>query len=332
MHNRNQQLASVMDFQTWLNEGGKNAAQMMRPVYGVHQNALLRRYEWEEIDTAVVDVARTTLVAAADFQRLGLIQPLGGLGTTVSVYEQLGDMTDAEVSMEGITRVQQDQPDYTPQSVPVPIIHKDFSFTARHLAASRKLGDSIDTTAAQTAARRVRDKIESMIFNGDSLSMKGYAIQGFTTKTERIQKTATECGGGDFGTEGNSYASIVGGIGFLAAAGFTGPYGVYVARTQYHQMLNRLTDGSSLSEYQAILNGVPEVSYIRAADALTAASVVIWQLSRDVADLAVAQDFVTLQWDMQGGMKTEFKVMTALVPRIKHDANGACGVLHMTGA
>ena len=163
MPNRNPQLAQVMDFQTWLNDGGKDAAKLMRPVYGVHQNALLRRYEWEEIDAAVVDVARTTLVAAADFQRLGLIRPLGGLGTTVSVYEQLGDMTDAEVSMEGITRSQQDQPDYTPQSVPVPIIHKDFSFTARHLAASRRLGDSIDTTAAQTAARRVRDDLDGPV-------------------------------------------------------------------------------------------------------------------------------------------------------------------------
>ena len=118
-------LAQVMDFQTWVNEGGKNAADLMRPVVGIHQNALLRKYEWEEIDAAVVDVARQTLVAAADFTRLGLIRPLGGLGTTVSVYEQLGDMTDAEVSMEGITRTQQDQVDYTPQSVPVPIIHKD---------------------------------------------------------------------------------------------------------------------------------------------------------------------------------------------------------------
>jgi len=326
------QLASVMDFQTWLNDGGKDSAKLMRPVYGVHQNALLRKYEWEEIDASVVDVVRTTLVAAADFQRLGLIRPLGGLGTTVSVYEQLGDMTDAEVSMEGITRTQQDQPDYTPQSVPVPIIHKDFSFTARHLAASRRLGDAIDTTAAQTAARRVRDKIESMIFNGDSLSMKGYSIQGFTTKTQRITKTAAECGGGDFATEGNPYKVAVGGIGFLAAAGFTGRYGVYVARTQYHEMLHRLTDGSSLSEYQAILNGIPEIDFIRPADALTAGSVVIWQLSSDVADLAVAQDIVTLQWDMMGGMKTEFKVMTALVPRVKHDANGACGVLHVTGA
>lgn len=324
--------AQVMDINAWLNAGGKESVALMRPVLGMHQNALLRKYEWEEIDAAVVDIARTTLVAAADFQRLGLIRPLGGLGTTVSVYEQLGDMTDAEVSMEGITRSQQDQPDYTPQSVPVPIIHKDFSFSARHLAASRKLGDSIDTTAAQTAARRVRDKIEGMIFNGDSLAMKGYSISGFTTKTERIQKTAAQCGGGDWATEGNPYKTINGAIGFLAAAGFPGPYGVYVARTQYHEALHRLTDGSSLSELRAILNGMPEVQFMTAADALTAGSVVVWQLSADVADLAVAQDIVTLQWEQQGGMMTQFKVMTALVPRIKHDANGACGVLHVTSA
>src|SRR3989304_5549279 len=39
-------------------------------------NALLRRYEWEQIDAAVLDVVRAPNVALNDFLRLGLTQPL----------------------------------------------------------------------------------------------------------------------------------------------------------------------------------------------------------------------------------------------------------------
>lgn len=324
--------ASVSNIQQWLNEGGQESAKFMRPIAPLHQNAVLRRYEWEEIDAAVVGVARTQLVAAGDLLRLGLVQRLGGLGTTISVYEQLSDMTAADVSMEGLVAGEEDQQEFSPQGVPVPIIHKDFSISLRHLEASRRLGDSLDVTMAETATRRVRDMVESMIFNGASKQLAGYTVSGFTTKSQRIQKTAAQCGGGDWATEGNPYKSVVGAIGFLNAAGFYGPFGVYVARTQYVESMHRLTDGSSLSELVAMQQGIPNVSFITGADALSAGSVVVFQLSRDVVDLAVAQDFTTVQWDMMGGMLSKFRVMTALAPRVKHDANDACGVLHMTSA
>ncbi len=319
----------------WLNDGTPKGIKYARPVLGsrMFQNALLRKYEWEEIDRAVVDVTRQQLVAANDFRRLGLIRTLGGIGTTISTYEQLGDMSDAEISMEGITRGELGQVDYNPQSVPVPIIHKDFQISARHLAASRRLGDGLDVTNSQVAARRVRDKTESIIFNGTGKGqLAGYKIAGFRTKTERMQKTVSECGGGDWGTEGNPYKTIVGGIGFLAEAGFYGSYGVYIARAQYTESLHRLTDGSSKSELVAMQEGIPNISFFTPADALAAGEIIIWQLTGDVADLALAQDIATIQWDSQGGMLTDFRVMTVLVPRIKHDANGACGVLHITGA
>ena len=324
--------AQLSRFDTWLQNGGADSVEAMRPQVGMAHNALLRNYEWERIDQRVVEVTRATLVAANDFQRLGLIEPLGGLGVTISTYEQLSDMSDAELSMEGITRGEKGRLEFSPQSVPVPIIHKEFEISRRHLESARRNGNNIDTTHAVTAARRVRDKIENLIFNGDKTKVAGYTISGFRTKSQRIQKTATECGGGDWATAENPYKSLVGAIGFLAAAGFYGPYGVYVARPQYTQSLHLLNSaGGSRNELAAMLE-IPDISFITPADALPAENVIVWQLSADVADLAVGADISTVQWDELGGMLTQFRVMTALVPRIKHDSNGACGVLHMTGA
>jgi uncharacterized linocin/CFP29 family protein len=325
--------ADISRLDKWLENGGDDSIEAMRPIQGIHHNALLREYEWQRIDAQVVEVHRTTLVAANDFQRFGLIEPLGGLGVTISTYEQLSDMSDAQLSMEGITRGEKGRQEFTPQSVPVPIIHKDFEISRRMLESARRQGNQIDTTHAVTAARRVRDAIENMIFNGSSVAVAGYKIAGFRTKSQRIQKTASQCGGGDWATPENPYKSIVGAIGFLAAAGFYGPYGVYVARDQYTQSLHLLNgaNGSNTNELAVMLQ-IPQVSFITPADALPAENVIVWQLAKDVADLAIGQDVSTVQWDEMGGMLTQFKVMTALAPRIKSDANGACGVLHMTGA
>lgn len=316
----------------WLNDGTPQGIRHARPYMEMNHNALLRKYEWEEIDRAVLDVVRTQLVAADDFRRLGLIRQLGGIATTITTYEQLSDMSPAELSMEGIVRGDQDRVEYTSQSIPVPIVFKDFSISARHLAASRRMGDGLDVTQTQVAARRVRDMVESMIFSGASKNLGGYSIAGLLTKTQRIQKTAAQCGGGDWATEGNPYKTLLGGIGFLSGAGFNGPYGVYVARDQYIESLHRLTDGSSKSELQAIMDGIPNLSFIKPADSLSTGTVVMWQLSGDVADIAIGQDIATIQWDVQGGMATEFRIMTVLTPRVKHDYNGACGVLHITSA
>lgn len=323
--------ANTANLMQWLESGGKLAPEAMRPQLGMHQNALLRKYEWEEIDAAVLDVARLNLPVSATLQGAGLTHNLGGLGTIISVYEQVSDMSDAELSMEGIKRGELGGLDFTPQSVPVPIVHKDFWITLRHLLASRNKGEALDTTMARVATRKVAEKVESMILNGSDKQLAGFKIYGLTTKPERIQKTAAQCGGGDFATEGNPYKTFLGAMGFLGAAAFGGPYGVFIARTQYLEVLHRLTDGSSLSELAAIQQGIPNISFITVADGLAAGSFTMFQLSSDVVDLAIAQDITPVQWDEMGGMMTNYRIMTALVPRIKHDANGASGLIHVTG-
>lgn len=293
-------------------------------------NALLRHEEWKEIDMAVVDIARTQLVVAEDLQRLGLVQRLGGLGSIISSYEQQSDMSAASVDMAGVTAGEEDAVDFTEVGVPIPIIHKNFRINIRKLEASRRMGDSLDVTQARVATRRVRDAIEDMIVNGASaLTMRDSTVtavlRGLTDHGDRNTGT-----GDDWGTATNVHTNINEMIADAEADNYLGPYGIYVARTQFGQARLRHTDGSGEMAIESALR-IPGVEFIKASDQLTAGEAVLVSLNGDVIDLAIAQDIVVVEWETQGGLVQHFKVMAAMAPRVKSDADGRSGIVHYTG-
>src|SRR4026207_1407234 len=64
-----------------------NGTQSMLPIYKAkvaYQNALLRKYEWETFDAAVLDVMRQPLIGIQDLISAGLTRPLGGIGTSIA--------------------------------------------------------------------------------------------------------------------------------------------------------------------------------------------------------------------------------------------------------
>ena len=296
------------------------------------QNALLREYEWELIDAAVLDVFRQPIVGITDLITEGLTRPLGGLGTFSSVYEQLSDMTDAEETMNvTATNSPKDKVTFQPVAVPVPIISKPFEIDIRTLEASRKLGESLDVTHVRTATIKVRDRLEAIYFNGSTLKVGSAAIYGLTTAPYITSQTATQYGGGSFATDGNAHKTMVGMLKALAALAFTGPYGVYVANTAYFALqhltgLNLMeTQMSTILRTLGVANGGP-IKFIKRGPKLADGQMVMVQLTSEVVDLAIGQDVTALNWSEFGGLVSQFRILMAAVPRIKYDANLACGV------
>jgi hypothetical protein len=54
------------------------------------------------------------------------------------------------------------------------------------------------------------------------------------------------------------------------------------------------------------------------------------QMTPDVAQAVNGMDITTLQWETVGGMEINFKVMCIQVPRLRADAYGNCGILQGT--
>ena len=298
-------------------------------INALRTNNLLRKEEWVELDTEVVKIARQRLIGIADLQARGLTLPLGGLGTLISQYEAESDMTPANVNMSGVTPGEEDDVTFDLRSVPVPITHKDFRINIRRLEASRRLGDAIDTTSAAVAGRRVADGLEGLLFRGSNIMVDGNAIWGYTTHPNRNIGAAPGAPNA-WQNINNIYQTALNMIAAAHAARHFGPYILYVAGNVWTQLMLIYGDGSGHTPLERIKN-IPGIMDVKPADELLAGNAVLVQMTKDVVDLAVAQDIVTVEWETMGGMLAHFKVMAVMVPRIKSDMNGRSGVVHFTG-
>lgn len=307
-------------------------AKIMTP-RGLTVNSLLRKLEWEELDAAVVSAAKTRLTALDMLRRRGLTARLGGLGTLVSQWNVSSAVTAATVNLTGQGKGENDLPEYLLKGVPVPVIFKEFSIGARHLDASRRLGDSIDVTAGAEAGRVVAEMIESLIIDGStSISLNGDSIAGLTSHASRNTDTAANYGGGDWGTISNVTPTVAGMIAAANGDGFYGPFGILVHPTQYNQAaLSFYTDGSGQTALQRV-QMLANIAEVQMCATLAAGEVVLFEMSRNVVDWAEALALQTLEWASGDGMTSHFKVMAVGTPRVKADYDGKSGVVHATAA
>ena len=110
--------------------------------------------EWKEIDKAVLIAAQQRLVGIADLQSRGLVYTIpNGLSKTVLAYQDASDIEDADLSMDGLAKGQRYRPKYDTNYLPLPIIHKDFSYSVREINEARAGNMPLDTTTAELAAR-----------------------------------------------------------------------------------------------------------------------------------------------------------------------------------
>lgn len=297
----------------------------------LHTNDGLLMYdEWKDLDRTVIDVATDRLVGIADLQSMGLTHNLGSIGVTISQWEEYSDMTDADVSMSGVTKGEEDTPAYDQASVPVPIIHKDFRINIRRLEASRQFGEALDTTSSNVASRKVAEKSEDMLFAGDPTTVAGNTIYGYTNFPARNTDTLSTAW--DSVTDNQDIIDDVLTMCDSARAdNYYGPFTLYIPSGYEGTMDDDFKPGSgdTRTVRERILQ-IESVARVVVADRLSADNVILVQMTSDVVDLAVAQDVTTVQWDSQGGMSEHFKVMAVWVPRLKQDYDGRTGIVHLS--
>lgn len=318
--------------QTFISAGGSPARALVKNhmnLGALRTNDVLRKDEWIQFDNTLIDVARERLIGINDLRSRGLVENLGGLGTLISQYEQLGDMTSADVDYAAVTDGEKDSVTFALVGVPIPIIHKDFSINIRRLEASRgpnSVGQPIDRTQIEVATRKVVEKMEDLLFSGfTGGALEGNQLYGYLTSPTRNTFAGT-----DWGTILNPEADIIGAIAVLEADHYFGPYVLYVPTTQFGQLRAFHTDGSGNTALARVstISGIDE---IKVADHLPAGTAVLVSMRRDVVDLAIGQDLTVVEWETKGGLTMNFKVMAALAPRIKSDKTGASGLCIITG-
>lgn len=339
--------ALVSHAQGFLAGGGAPARTLVMNgmnVKALRTNDLLRKEEWQELDNILVGVQRQRLIGISDLVARGLSFPLaGGLGTLLSQYERLGDMSAANVDFNAATEGEKDSVTFGLISVPVPIFHKDFQIGIRRQQASagpNGHGTPIDTTQIETAGQKVVEAMEAVLFNGMNVPTTGGTGGGLQTGGGNVTQNylfgytnhpnINTVSGSDWGTATNVQTDVIAAIAAAEADRYYGPYVLYVSPVQFGQLRAFFTDGSGDQVFDRVKR-IQGIEDIRPGDQLTDGTAILVSFRRDVVDLAIGQEMTVVEWETKGGMINNFKVMSALAPRIKSDAANGSGIVLLSG-
>ena len=310
-------------------------ANNMDPM-ALRTNSTLMKDEWIQMDQTVKKVARERLVAVGDLMNAGLrFNVQNAMGTLVVQHHTAGEMTAAQVSMDGVTKAQNDRVVFDLKSTPLPIIHHDFQINARTLAASRRSGQTLDTTQVAEATRQVTEKIESLVFNGlateDTLGFGGQdaSLYGYTNFPQRVSASKTGEWDDSSVTGSDILADVLGMIQDAHDNLHFGPYTLYVPSNWFVTLLEDFKADSDKTIIQR-LQEIPSISAIKPADKLANSNAVLVEMTSSNVDMVVGFEPMVVQWSSGDEMTSHYKVMAIMVLRPKEDSNGNIGLVHLS--
>lgn len=295
--------------------------------------ATLRKDDWKILDDAIVKAAKPRLRAVGDLRGAGLAFTIpNGMAKTVLETETQSDISPATISMDGLRAGQSDRPEFNLTNLPLPIIHKDFGFSARQVMASRNGGSPLDTTTAELASRRVAEEAEKLLLGvstvADQFAYGGGTIYGYTDHPNRNTKTITSPAASGW-TAATTVSEVLAMKSQSQTDNHFGPWMLYCSMNwdQYMDDDYNAAGGSDLTLRQRLrlIEGIQDV---RTLDYLSNYDLVMVSMTSDVARMVVGMDITTVQWETHGGLQLNFKVMAILVPQIRSDFNDQSGIVH----
>lgn len=296
----------------------------------------LRRDEWKQLDAQLMEVKRYRLGGVQDLIDKGLTYQLGNaMGTTVLEWHDVNDPGEAILSMDGITRGPNDRPVYQTNYLPIPIMHMDYQINARELAASRSLGNPLDTTMVERAARRILEKVEDLLFTDttfafgatdDRLRNKIYSYVNFPDRNLVNLSIPWDASAM---TPAGILQDVLEMKTAMRAAYYYGDCMLYIP-SNYETVLDddydTSTPGTTIRERIMKIQGI---AGIKTVDRLPDDNVLLVHMSPDVVRLVQGLGLQNVEWNSEGGMVTNYKVMMIAVPQIRSDQNGKCGIVHL---
>ncbi len=298
--------------------------------------ATLRRDEWKTLDESLLEVSRYRLGGVSDLVDNGLVYTLGNaMGTTVLEWHDVSDAMSADLTMDGVTRSSGDRVVFQHNYLPIPIIHVDYEINARVLAASRSLGNPLDTTSVERAGRKVLEKLENMLFTdttysfGEKDSRTKNTIYSYVNHPDRNQVNLSIA----WNSSAMTAAGILQDVLEMKQASINdyhyGPWMLYIP-TAYETVLDDdyATDTPGTTIRERILK-IAGIRGIKVIDSLPADNVLLVQMTSDVVRLVRGMDLQNVEWSTEGGMVSKFKVMTIQVPQVRSDQNLRSGVIHL---
>lgn len=319
---------------------GKDGKMVLRPQVIVNSPQLasnaatLRHEEWLYMDSVVQEIYQRPRVGIQDLINAGLTLDFDGYASTVLGFEDISDIGDANIDMDGETERKGDAIEYDTKYLPLPIIHKGFSLNDRQLQMSRKLGVPLDTTMLGAVANKINDFRENMLFNGSStFKFGGGTIYGYLDYPSAGSVTLQGCWdtlGTASGVTGETILEDVQNmIQAMILARCYGPWMLYCPDTWEMALSSDYKANSDKTIRQRIKELSPQLIDVKTSAFLSTASCrcVMVQMKAETIRLVRGMALTTVQWQVRKMGRHNFKLMMIEVPQIRTDQAERAGII-----
>ena len=265
----------------------------------------LTQDEWEQIDVAVAEISKNTLICRKFIPIAGPIGP----GHQTVPYDVIYGVEP------GVCEIKPGQEYETCEPVrighrkhlQIPTIYKDFVISWRDLEYYRQFNVPIDTSSAVSAAVATAIAEDTLILLGN----KKLGVDGLLS-VEGVNKLSMS----DWSVVGNAFNDVMAGISKLVDQGFYSNYHLIVNPKLYFY-LNRMHDNSGLLEIEQIKKMVSEVHQ---TPVIPDNKAILVSAGPQNFDIVIAQD-ISVAYIESANMNHIFRVLEMITLRIKRPSS-----------
>jgi len=281
---------------------------------------------WGEWDRTSVEIQRDILAVYNDLTSVA--RPMN-IGKFLHYFRQVSDSSSANISLDGRSEARADQPVYNYVGTPLPIVDATYKYGWRQMLAAQTEGESLDTDANANAVRKVAEKLEDIVLNGDAqIVVAGSQLYGLRNHPKRNTRSTGSTLNGTTGA--NWVAEFTATMRLLHGDNFRVPATFYVnwddwfyaSNTDYSTAYANKTIAQRVRETDGIANVVP-------SSKVPANNIIAVVKNTGVVQLLNGMPIMT-RAQMRHNPEDDYvyKVMAAASLEIKYDANDQCGVAH----
>jgi hypothetical protein len=304
----------------------------------------LTRDDWIQIDRAVVKATRLPLSAWDDLRAANTRGGFDAWAKLTLEYSASSDAGEVVKSMDATDPARDDTVLSIMRSVPLPVIHGDFSFPQRFMDVQAQSGMAIDTAMIEQVTRRGWEMVEKTLIGTETGVTWGTRSTGpwphtgtsteygYTNFPYRITKT-------DLTTPtGSNPEAIVTDVQEMIETmntnGYFGPFVLYHS-TPYSLYLNadyfRSGSTSAVRTVRERLMELDGISSIRRVNYLTSGyQLVLVDLMSGKFSAINGMMPRVVQWDERGGLTRKFAVLMIQCAFLQAEYDGKTPLLHAT--
>lgn len=307
----------------------------LRRVSTKTNNAVLPKDAWKEIDDTIYKVAREKFQLIEALRGAGVDKDLGGLHVLFDMWQQVSDFGEVRQSMDFQNQGPNDAPNFEQYMIPIPLTHGDWQIGARKLGALENTPNvTVDTAMISQITEHITAKLEDTVINGTDVTLNGDPAPGLITHADSYDATSDAGWTGDWGANPGDIMEDLKHLVSIAKNDNhkTGPYFVFVANEVWDHMNIADPEGTGDRDLLERLNQMAKVREIVEVDQLDDGYVILVDPIENVIQLPYAADLQAVEWETHGGYVTNYKIFTAMAPRVMSDEDGNTGVVYATDA